>query len=227
MTPRSDAKGRGRGSRVDRVEAAIREKILAGTYPPGARLILSKLAVEHGVSFIPVREALQRLEGERLVTIEQNRGARVADISIADMRDIYETRVVLERHAVELAIPKLTEDDLGVAAAALDRMEERFAADRQAEAYQAHQDFHFALYEPAGSPWTMHIIRQLWAAAERYVRLAAGVRPAPDLFVAEHRRIFDAVQRRDVDEAVDYLIANLRTTEQLLSENYGSMPLRV
>ena len=86
------------GSRVDRVQAAIRERILAGVYPPGSRLILSRLAAEHGVSFIPIREALQRLEAERLVKTEQNRGARVAEISIADMRDIYETRVVLEQH---------------------------------------------------------------------------------------------------------------------------------
>jgi DNA-binding GntR family transcriptional regulator len=215
------------GSRVDRVQGAIREKILAGTYPPGSRLILSRLAAEHGVSFIPIREALQRLEAERLVKNEQNRGARVAEISIADMRDIYETRVVLEQHAVRLAIPKLTDENLRVAGAALDRMEERFAADRQAEAYQAHQAFHFALYEPAGSAWTMHVIRQLWAAAERYVRLAAAVRPAPDLFVAEHRRIFEAVVGAEVEEAVESLIANLRTTEKLLAENYESVPHRV
>jgi DNA-binding GntR family transcriptional regulator len=215
------------GSRVDRVQGAIRDKILAGFYPPGSRLILSRLAAEHGVSFIPIREALQRLEAERLVKNEQNRGARVAEISIADMRDIYETRVVLEQHAVRLAIPKLTDENLRSAGAALDRMEERFAADRQAEAYQAHQAFHFALYEPAGSAWTMHVIRQLWAAAERYVRLAAGVRPAPDLFVAEHRRIFEAVVGAEVEEAVESLIANLRTTEKLLAENYESVPHRV
>jgi DNA-binding GntR family transcriptional regulator len=215
------------GSRVDRVQGAIRDKILAGFYPPGSRLILSRLAAEHGVSFIPIREALQRLEAERLVKNEQNRGARVAEISIADMRDIYETRVVLEQHAVRLAIPKLTDENLRSAGAALDRMEERFAADRQAEAYQAHQAFHFALYEPAGSAWTMHVIRQLWAAAERYVRLAAGVRPAPDLFVAEHRRIFEAVVGAEVEEAVESLIANLRTTEKLLAENYEYVPHRV
>jgi DNA-binding GntR family transcriptional regulator len=215
------------GSHVDRVQGAIREKILAGTYAPGSRLILGRLAADHGVSFIPIREALQRLEAERLVKNEQNRGARVAEISIADMRDIYETRVVLEQHAVRLAIPKLTDENLRDAGAALDRMEERFAADRQAEAYQAHQAFHFALYEPAGSAWTMHVIRQLWAAAERYVRLAAGVRPAPDLFVAEHRQIFDAVVGGEVEEAVESLIANLRTTEKLLAENYESVPHRV
>jgi DNA-binding GntR family transcriptional regulator len=214
-------------SSVDRVQAAVRERILSGVYPPGSRLILSRLAAEHGVSFIPIREGLQRLESERLVETEPNRGARVAEISIADMRDIYETRVVLEQHAVRTAIPKLTDEDLKAAGDALDRMEERFAADRQAEAYQAHQRFHFALYEPAGSAWTMHVIRLLWASAERYVRLAAAVRPKPEVFVAEHREIFDAVVSGDVEAAVESLIANLRTTEKLLAENYESVPHRV
>jgi DNA-binding GntR family transcriptional regulator len=213
-------------SSVDRVQAAVREKILSGVYPPGSRLILSRLAAEHGVSFIPIREGLQRLESERLVETEPNRGARVAEISIADMRDIYETRVVLEQHAVRTAIPKLTDEDLKTAGGALDRMEERFAADRQAEAYQAHQAFHFALYAPAGSAWTMHVIRLLWASAERYVRLAAAVRPKPEVFVAEHREIFDAVVSGDVEAAVESLIANLRTTEKLLAKNYEAVPHR-
>jgi DNA-binding GntR family transcriptional regulator len=224
--PSSDG-ATGAASSVDRVQQAVREKILSGVYPPGSRLVLSRLAAEHGVSFIPIREGLHRLESERLVEMQPNRGARVAEISIADMRDIYETRVVLEQHAVRTAIPKLTEENLRLAGAALDRMEERFAADRQGEAYQAHQAFHFALYEPAGSAWTMHVIRLLWASADRYVRLAAGVRPAPELFVAEHREIFDAVVSGDVEAAVESLIANLRTTEKLLAENYESVPHRV
>src|SRR5262245_4738542 len=194
------------GSSVDRVEESVREKILSVAYPPGSRLILSRLAAEHGVSFIPIREGLQRLESERLVEMQPNRGARVAEISIADMRDIYETRVVLEQHAIRTAIPKFTAENLQTALNALERMEDRFAANRQPEAYQAHQAFHFALYEPAGSVWTMHVIRQLWASAERYMRLAAGVRPAPQLFVAEHRQIFDAVASRDIEAAAESLI---------------------
>jgi DNA-binding GntR family transcriptional regulator len=215
------------GSRVDRVEEELRERILSGAYAPGSRLILNRLATEHEVSFIPIREALQRLESERLVQIEPNRGARVAEISISDMRDIYETRVAVERHAVSRAMSQLTGDKLEIAGGALDRMESGFAQGDERAAYQAHQAFHFALYEPAGSAWTMHIIRQLWASAERYVRLAAAVRPAPEAFVAEHRKIFDAVSEGDVEGALESLTANLRTTEKLLAENYESVPHRV
>lgn len=212
---------------VDRLEDSLRERILSGVYAPGSRLVLARLAEEHGVSFIPVREALHRLEPERLVQFERHRGARVADISIADMRDIYETRVVLERHAIRAAIPIISDKQLALADRALDEMASCFAAGRERQAFAAHQAFHFSLYEPMGSAWTMHSIRQLWASAERYVRLAVAVRPAPKLFVAEHREIFEAVVQGDSDVAVESLIANLRTTERLLTENYEGVPNRV
>jgi DNA-binding GntR family transcriptional regulator len=207
-------------SSVDRVQEALREKILSGAYPPGSRLILSKLAEEHGMSFIPIREALHRLESERLVRFARNRGATVTELSIADMRDIYETRLVLEDHAIRAAIPRLDAARIKPADTALREMAEQFARGDDRAAYGAHQRFHFALYEPAGSDWTMHLIRQLWTSAERYVRLAASVRPEPREFVAEHGAILAAVRAGDAEDAAARLSANLRTTERLLAATY-------
>jgi DNA-binding GntR family transcriptional regulator len=207
-------------SSVDRVQEALREMILSGAYPPGSRLILSKLAEEHGMSFIPIREALHRLESERLVQFARNRGATVTELSIADMRDIYETRLVLEDHAIRAAIPRLDATGIASADAALRAMAAGFAKGDDRAAYAAHQRFHFALYEPAGSAWTMHLIRQLWTSAERYMRLAAAVRPEPREFVAEHSAILDAVRAGDADDAAARLTENLQTTERLLAATY-------
>ncbi len=171
---RADDGGR---SSVDRVYEALREKILSGVYPPGSRLILSRLANEHQMSFIPVREALQRLEGERMVRSERNRGATVTELSIDDMRDIYETRLILEDAAIRAATSRIDERQLERAARALRGMRASFSAGDDRKAYAWHQDFHFALYEPAGSAWTLHLIGLLWTSAERYMRLAASVRP--------------------------------------------------
>ena len=209
-------------SSVDRVHAALREKIVGGVYAPGSRLVLARLAEEHEMSFIPVREALQRLEGERLVRSERNRGFRVTDLSIADMTDIYETRLVLEDHALRAAIPRLGREGLAGVKAALDGMEENFSRGDAPAAYACHERFHFLLYEPAGSAWTLHLIRQLWISAERYVRLAASVRPEPKQFVAEHAEILRAVRAGDADGAAERLRDNLRTTEQLLAATYTS-----
>lgn len=208
------------GTSVERVHAALRESILRGAYEPGSRLVLSRLAAEHGVSFIPVREALQRLEAERMVRIEPNRGATVTEISIADMTDIYETRLVLEDHAIRQAVAGITPEALGGAEAALEEMRANFDRGDEPAAYKAHERFHFCLYEVAESPWTDHILRLLWASAERYVRLSAGVRPDPGAFVAEHEQILDAVRQGDADLAAARLADNLRTTERLLAATY-------
>jgi DNA-binding GntR family transcriptional regulator len=207
-------------SSVDRVHEALREKILSGVYPPGSRLILSRLAAEHEMSFIPVREALQRLEGERMVRSERNRGATVTELSIADMRDIYGTRLVLEDAAIRAATAQLEAPHLERARRALTGMGESFHRGEDRQAYAWHQEFHFALYEPAGSAWTLHLIRLLWSSAERYMRLAASVRPEPEQFVTEHAEILRAVERGDADEAAERLADNLRTTARLLADTY-------
>jgi GntR family carbon starvation induced transcriptional regulator len=208
-------------SSVDRVYEALREKILSGVYPPGSRLILSRLANEHQMSFIPVREALQRLEGERMVRSERNRGATVTELSIADMRDIYETRLILEEAAIRAATSRIDERQLERAARALQGMRENFLQGDDRKAYAWHQDFHFALYEPAGSAWTLHLIGLLWTSAERYMRLAASVRPEAEEFVAEHAEILRAVKAGDADGAAERLADNLRTTARLLGDTYN------
>jgi DNA-binding GntR family transcriptional regulator len=202
------------------VYEALREKILSGVYAPGSRLILSRLANEHEMSFIPVREALQRLEGERMVRSERNRGATVTELSIDDMRDIYETRLILEDAAIRAATASIDERQLERAERALERMGASFLEGHDRQAYAWHQEFHFALYEPAGSAWTLHLIRLLWTSAERYMRLAASVRPEAEQFVAEHAEILRAVQAGDADEAAERLADNLRTTARLLGETY-------
>jgi len=210
----------GQGSNVDRVHLALREGILAGTYEPGSRLVLSKVAAEHDVSLIPVREALQRLEAERMVRLQPNRGATVTQVSIDDMCDIYETRLVLEMHALRRLIDAGASDQFDRARSALVLMAEHFDGGNEKEAYADHQDFHFALYDGSGSTWTIHMIRMLWASSERYVRLAAGVRLDAADFVDEHREILEAVEGGDPDLAAQKLAANLGTTQRLLRETY-------
>ncbi|MBS1895754.1 MAG: FCD domain-containing protein, partial [Actinobacteria bacterium] len=103
---------------------------------------------------------------------------------------------------------------------ALTEMRAHFGRDDEPAAYEAHQRFHFRLYDVTESAWTDHLLRLLWSSAERYVRLAAGLRSDPDAFVAEHEEILDAVKQGDADLAAARLAENLRTTERLLAATY-------
>src|SRR3984893_8789589 len=82
---------------------ALREAILTGRYAPGSRLVQDDLAETFGMSRIPLREALRRLEGEGLVVISPNRGAIVRPLAPKDVVDLYDLRLALESLALRRA----------------------------------------------------------------------------------------------------------------------------
>ncbi len=90
----------------------LREMILAGALPAGAKLGEAELATRLEVSRTPVREALSRLAAEGLVELVPNRGARVARWTQEALEQIFELRLRLEPYAVSLAVPRLTDADL-------------------------------------------------------------------------------------------------------------------
>lgn len=90
----------------------LRDLILGGSIPAGARLGEVELAGRLEVSRTPVREALSRLAAEGLVELIPNRGARVAKWTDQDLEQIFELRLRLEPYAVGLAVPRMTGADL-------------------------------------------------------------------------------------------------------------------
>lgn len=90
--------------------SVLREAILRGVIEPGAHLRQDALAAAMGMSRIPVRSALYQLESDGLVEIRPHRGARVKLHTAEQVRDIYETRIVLESHGVRKAIAAMTPD---------------------------------------------------------------------------------------------------------------------
>lgn len=90
-------------------------------------------------------------QAERLVRTARNRGARVTQLSIEDMPDVYETRLVRDEYALRVAVEPLDRAGLEAANCALDGMEVGFAKRDQPAAFACDQDFHFTLYQSAGS----------------------------------------------------------------------------
>ncbi len=89
-----------------RTVTAVRELILRGDFPPGARLGEVELAERLGVSRTPVREALGRLAAEGLVEIVPNRGARVTSWTVAELEDVFDLRTALEPRLTALAVTR-------------------------------------------------------------------------------------------------------------------------
>jgi len=101
----------------------LRRAIGSGELRPGEQVLQDALAERFGVSRVPLREALKILEGEGQVVYRPHRGYFVAELDVADLREVYRIRDLLESEAVRVAVPRLTPVDLAAmtsAAAAVD-----------------------------------------------------------------------------------------------------------
>ncbi|GAB7388620.1 GntR family transcriptional regulator [Bacillaceae bacterium] len=124
----------------------IKSQILEGVYRPGQRLIETNLAEELGVSRTPVRDALNRLETEGLITTSPHRGIFVKKLSKKDIQDFYQTRAVLEGLAAKLAAQNATEHELRQFREFIREMTEIFERDKDLSNYktlvQSNNEFH-------------------------------------------------------------------------------------
>lgn len=125
----SSAEGsRKKGNKTQHVYDYVLERIVDGSYAAGESLNIGVLAEETGVSLIPTREALRRLESEGLIEFLFHRGVRVRELSIDEYRDIMQVEAVLEGLAVGMAAPWLTPADLERARTVNERMNEAYRA---------------------------------------------------------------------------------------------------
>lgn len=205
-------------SLVDKAYYFMRAQILSGRCPPDTPLRLQVLATEIGVSIIPVREALRRLESERLVTIEANRGARVARLHLDDIRDAYNTRGSLELEALRNSMVSLNASDISRARDLNAKMVRLFQRGDDEGAYALHRQLHFVFYEKARSDWMLRFIGILWDHTERYRRVATKLRGDPVGIGAEHSAVVDAVELGRTEIATEALERHLRRSLEVLDQ---------
>ena len=186
---------------VDQVYDVIRERILAGDLPRGARVHQEDVAADLGVSRTPVREALRRLAAEGLIEMRTNRGARVTDLAPDDMDQPYEARLVIEPGAARLAAQRELPQPRA-------RMRKAINAQRRAipdvpRTFAANKEFHIALAEASGNAFVLRFIEHLWVARigepiyEHQAETPDQMRRDAD----EHEQILDAIEAGDARRA--------------------------
>ena len=200
-------------SAVDLVTAEIRRAVLTGTLPPGEQFSIRELARQLGVSHIPIREALRRLEGQGLVVLTQARSAAVAPLSTEDLSAIYRLRLRIEPDLAARSADLRTTDWI-------DRLARDLEESRNEDpdrAWQGHYDFHEGLVAPAASSWDLRLLHTLWTAAERYTLLVFDPIVVDDdereRRHARHRRLFDRAAAGDAAGLEAELGEHLTTNE--------------
>jgi len=217
-----------RATLASQLEDAIRLEIIEGVLTPGQRLRANELTKRYGVSATPLREALQRLAAENLVEIDPRLGAAVAEISRADLRDIYRLRDLLEGLALERSIQRADEAWEARVRSAWERFRaqasiEQSGSTRDALAWsEAHRAFHEALFDACDSAWLRRFVGTLYDHSERYRMLS--VRSHRRDTLEEHGAIFRTAMKRNAPEAVTWLRRHLANTVENLESGMTTAP---
>jgi DNA-binding GntR family transcriptional regulator len=149
-------------SKTDMVAALIRQLIITGELPAGEQLRQRDLAQRFQVSQTPVREALRGLESEGLVVGDTHRGFTVVEPDDGPVEENFQIRAALESLGASLAARKIDAGGIEALRGLNDRM--RALGDDDPRYADLNRDFHFTVYEHAGSPLLLSLMRLLWAS---------------------------------------------------------------
>jgi DNA-binding GntR family transcriptional regulator len=190
----------------------IRSAILEGILTAGTRIDQNQLARDLNVSLVPVREALKKLESEGFVQIIPRRGAFVTNTSIKDMEDLYFARSIIEGQAGYHAAPNLTENILAQLDSLHLKMGEALERHEYTEFTQLNRQFHFLIYDAAGSVYVSNMIASLWDLAERYRYRYVFFRDQTVVIQAEHQAILEACHAHDSKMLRETIIYHMNQT---------------
>lgn len=185
----------------------LREMVLLGQLEPGQRLNEVELANALGISRGPLREAIQRLRSEGLLTAVSGRGAYVRTFTAEALSDLYEVRIALEVHAVRLASRKLGPEGVKELRELLDATDQSVAADHT---YPQDLDFHQRMVALAGNPALIDTVtdihRQIQLARWRSGHVPVRAKQA----LEEHRAVLEHLAAGRGEKAAAVLTEHLR-----------------
>ncbi|HDR8858484.1 TPA: GntR family transcriptional regulator [Burkholderia territorii] len=200
-------------STADAVAASLREMIINGELQAGERLVERDLAERFGISRIPMREAIQRLEREGLLDIFRNRGAVVRMLSASDVQEIYDMRTLLEADAIYRSVKRLDDETLARAELVHRLLGESNVPRRQGE---LNREFHALLYSCCGNERQLKAIAELRSQVERYERLQATLLADTPSFQVEHEAILQACRERNARGARAMTVAHLDSARRIV-----------
>ena len=203
---------------TDRAYAFTKRRVLDATFAGGDLITEGEVAQALAMSRTPVREAFLRLQAEGLLRLYPKRGALVVPVSVSEVEAVMETRLLVERFALEKLLargpaPAVAAEMVGGIA-----LQEESAAAGDTDAFVAQdRQFHTSFVTAAGNPILAGLYDTLRDRQQRMV-VTSLLRDDARVtsILAEHRQIADAVRDGDVERATAALVAHLRGTLDLL-----------
>jgi DNA-binding GntR family transcriptional regulator len=211
-SPAGPGEGADHASRIEWLHDHLRNRILTGELAAGTVMSQAALARDLGISRSPIREALRRLESEGLIEARHNQRVQIAELSIADMEEIYASRIVLEALALRVTIPELTPAQIGEMREALELMRGSARTTDHEVWSEQHSRFHLTALSGAGSRlWSQILL--LDDHARRYRRLyVTQVPTAWQAVLDQDAALLDAIEDGDIDSVVNQWARHLAST---------------
>ena len=190
-------------SLADQVFDHLENDILSGKYQRGEILTESKLSAELGVSRTPIREALRRWEQEHIIE-ESGKGSVVIGINEKDLEDIFMIRKSLECQVAALAAKNRTEEQLKQLREALEFQEFYLNKKDPDQIKLMDSRFHETLYKLSGSTAFYDTLVPLHKKIQKYRRASVANSSRAEASVAEHRKIYEAIESQNTALAAKY-----------------------
>jgi DNA-binding GntR family transcriptional regulator len=196
------------GSRSDFVYAGLRRAIIEQALMPGDKLTEDVIGDRFGVSRTIVRTVLARLNAEGLVDMQPNKGATIAQPSLSEAQDVFETRMCLERQVLARLVEKVNQDDI-------ERLQRHVELETKANIHDGSAairlagEFHILLASLSGNKVLARYVDEVVSRSS--LILALYSRPhSSDCSIYEHQQIIDALRHGDSQAAIDAMDHHLK-----------------
>ena len=206
---------------AEQVFRRIQAAIVSGEIKPGSKISEPELARTYGISRGPLREAIHRLEGQRLVVRVPHAGARVVSLGTRELVELYQIRESLEGMACRLAAQRMTRAEVDELRRVLDAHErdEAFQAGRGYYQQEGDFDFHYRIIQASGNATLSQLLcGDLYQLVRMYRIQFSSTPNRPHQAFAEHKRILEAIAEGDGELAEllmrRHIAASRRNVEQ-------------
>ena len=190
-------------TKADRAYDGLRHAILTGALGPKEQINPKEVAAEFGMSVIPVREALRRLEQEGLVVIRPHIGAAVRELPVAEQKENLLIRSELEALAARLAAPLMDDETLNRLQDLLEQGQLCIDEKRYEQFGALNREFHMVSYDVIAERSLLRLIEQQWDQVPRAASVFALVPEHAIIAQQEHVALLDAFRRRDAEMAAN------------------------
>ncbi|MCW2240594.1 GntR family transcriptional regulator [Azospirillum canadense] len=184
------------------IYSELRGEIISLKRRPGDTLTPKRIAKAYGVSLMPVREAMWKLETDGLITSVVARGTVVARIPLNTLPTAFEARKVLEQKAVRTAAERATSADIARLRLSLELQREAIQDGDDDAFFRADEDFHALITQVSGYPAFWPVVQKTRMQIDRCLRLARSEHKKTKTFLAGHEAIVGAIAACDPDKAV-------------------------